>query len=109
MRLCFTITYSDGSVTRGATRADWLAMPDEGVLVVTEFFDRLYGHPRKHCGLRHAGVDYYYMDAAGAIGAGNAKHLPAGPLAVKRGALVDAATWERLYNRACIDPPAGAL
>jgi len=34
MRERWRIYYSDGSVVRGRTRADWVAAPDEGVQVV---------------------------------------------------------------------------
>jgi hypothetical protein len=108
MRLCFIVHYADGTVFRGTSLAEWEALPEEGILVVTEFYDRSYGHPPKHAGQRHAGLDYYWMDENGEIGAGPAKYIPEG-VNIKRGQLVDDETWDRIYNAACVDPNYGTL
>lgn len=104
MRISFVIHYADGNIFKGTNFADWQSTPDEGILVVTEFYDRCYGHPPKQCGKRHAGLDYYWMDEDGEIiGAGPADHVPVG-VWTKRGREVDSKTWDYIYNFACIDP-----
>jgi hypothetical protein len=107
-RLSFEVWYATGDVQKGTSLADWIAMPVDGVLVVTEFFDRFYGHPRKHCGKRYADQDYFWMDEQGTISEGNADEIPP-DVHIKRGQEVDAETWERLYNAACVDPEEGTL
>ena len=81
-------------------------MPDEGVLVVSEFFDAQYGHPPKRCGARLAGLDYYWMTIQGMIQGGSPRYTPGG-VYIKRGKEVDAETWDRIYNAACVDPDYG--
>lgn len=101
MRLLFEVHYADGTILQGTTLKDWQAMPDEGVLVVVEVYDRTY--KGKYTCRRHAGRDYYWMLDNGEIGAHAAKYIPANAH-IKRGQQVDDATWMRIYNRACIDP-----
>lgn len=108
MRICFVIHYAHGSVQQGHTLEDWRAMPDEDVLVVTEFFDRSYGHPPKYCGKRYAYNDYFWMHEDGTIGEGNASQIP-NNVYIKRGQYVDSETWDRVYNLACVDPTYGTL
>ena len=102
MRLKYLIYYADGMALVGHGLADWIQMPDEGVLVVSEIHDRVYGHPRKYAGKRTAYTDYYWMDNNGEIGGGSAKLIPEN-VHIKRGKYVDNETWERIYNLACVD------
>ncbi len=102
MRLYFEIWYVNGYSIRGQTLEDWLKMPDEGILVITEVYDRYYGHPRKYCGKRHAYTDYYWMNENNEIDCGAAKNIPDNVF-IKHGKYVDNETWDRIYNLACID------
>ena len=96
MRTLFKVYYLD-KVLEGKTFSEWKSMPSEGVLGVVEVTDRLYGHPRKCAGTRHAYRDYYWMNADGEIGAGSAKQIPDG-VEIKRGTYVDDETWMDIYN-----------
>lgn len=100
VRLFFIVHYADGRTMKGTTKEGWMACPENGVLVITEVYNRVY--KGRYACQRHAGCDYYWWDD-GAIGAGSAKSIPSAAI-IKRGKEVDTETWNRLYNLACIDP-----
>lgn len=101
MRRFFQVWYADGTVRSGISFDDWRDLPDEDVLVVVEAYDRIY--KGRYACLRHAGRDYYWMTPDGEIGGHSAKYIPA-DATIKTGTLVDDATWERIYNAACVGP-----
>ena len=96
MRIYFEVFYREKTL-KGSSLEDWKSMPDEGVLGVVERTDRMYGHPRKYAGIRHAYKDYYWMTSDGQIGAGSAKYIPENVF-IKRGLYVNDKEWEDIYN-----------
>lgn len=104
-RLKFQIYYADGSVLDGVSTEDWLTAPSEGLLIVVEIYDVIYGPPfrRRHACKRWAGLDYYWMAMDDSLNGGSAKFIPAGAV-VKAGQQVSNAIWEEIYNRASQDP-----
>jgi len=120
-RIGFIIYYADDTQLKGATLADWDAMPSEGVIAIKEVFDYIY--KTRHITRVHAGEDYYWLCLSdmdyvyrgnqfiykvGDIGASSARYIPP-DTSTKRGALVSDLLFETIYNKAIREPLVGTI
>lgn len=99
MRLKFLIYYADHSVFEGKTLDDWKSAPDDGVIVIVEFYKRTYSASNRHTKQSYAGTDYYWMLENGSIEHGSAKQIPDRSY-IKAGQLISDAEYLEIYNKA---------
>ena len=100
--LWWEIAYAGGAVVRGDKREEWLAAPQDGVLVVRQPVARVYPTATGdvYFTIRCAGSDYYWLHEDGTIRSGQALDVPEGLDAptVKRGAWVERSEFLAAYN-----------
>lgn len=101
--LWWEIAYVGGARVRGTGRDEWIAAPQDGVLVVRQPVDRTYekaNGARYHFTIRCAGSDYYWLTNDGTIMSGQALDVPEGidSATVKRGAWAEREEFLAAYN-----------
>jgi hypothetical protein len=100
--LWWEIAYVGGTRVRGTGREEWIAAPQDGVLVVRQPVARTYEtkEGRRHFTIRCTGHDYYWLGPDGSIMSGQAKDLPDAmdSETVKRGAWAEREEYLAAYN-----------